>query len=85
MGGGGSLAANRSNYKDGDCMTPEQFKERWDSSDDGGGITMNEIADCAKEWGLFRRPRTMSPVVVLLAVLARAGCDVTGYEVEDDR
>lgn len=30
-------------------MTKEQFKKRWESDDRGGGITFNDVADCAKD------------------------------------
>jgi len=33
-------------------MTPEEFKKRRESDDDWGGITYEDIADCAKKWGL---------------------------------
>lgn len=32
-------------------MTREQFKTCWESSEDGGGITYDDIADCAIAWG----------------------------------
>lgn len=28
-------------------MTKAQFKKRWDSNEDGGGITFDDIAQCA--------------------------------------
>ena len=37
-------------------MTKKQFKTRWESNDDGGGITFNDIAECAKAWGINNRP-----------------------------
>jgi hypothetical protein len=41
-------------------MTKQEFKERWESSPDGGGITFDDIAKCAKEWGtlFFSEDRT---------------------------
>lgn len=38
-------------------MTKNQFKKRWESNDNGGGITFDDIADCAVKWGLFSRLR----------------------------
>jgi len=31
-------------------MTKEQFKTKWESNVSGGGITYNDIADCAVAW-----------------------------------
>jgi hypothetical protein len=39
--------------------TKQQFKELWNSDDAGGGITWDDIADCAIAWGLASKPRTM--------------------------
>lgn len=39
-------------------MTKQQFKKRWESDDNGGGITFNDIAECAIEWGVSLSPRT---------------------------
>jgi hypothetical protein len=39
-------------------MTKAEFAARWDKDDTGDGITYNEIADCAKAWGLYQFPRT---------------------------
>ncbi len=33
-------------------MTPQQFKERWESDSTGGGITFEDIEECARDWGL---------------------------------
>lgn len=64
-------------------MTKEEFRKRWDSSEDGGGITWNDIADCAVEWGIFSKPRIHRLDVVANAVTAIAGCkDV--YPLEED-
>lgn len=54
-------------------MTPEEFKQRWESNDDGGGITYNDIAECAKKWGLYSSPRASDITKVRYAVLKRAG------------
>ena len=36
--------------------TKQKFKELWDSNDSGGGLTWDDIADCAKDWGLVSKP-----------------------------
>jgi hypothetical protein len=54
-------------------MTKAEFKERWDSNDEGGGITVNDIADCAKEWGLFITPRIVRMDIVTKAVVKASG------------
>ena len=54
-------------------MTKEEFKQRWESNDNGGGITFDDIADCAVAWGLFRTPRTSSIDLVRYRVLVAAG------------
>ncbi len=53
-------------------MTREEFKQRWDSPD--CDITFDEVADCAKEWGLFERPRINPINTVRYKVLVAAGC-----------
>lgn len=55
--------------------TKERFKELWDSGPDGGGITNDDVADCAKAWGLFRKPRCCSINMVIAAVVKAAGCE----------
>lgn len=54
-------------------MTKDEFKRRWESGDDGGGITFDDIADCAVEWGLFRHPKCCDINEVADAVLKAAG------------
>ncbi len=53
-------------------MTKEQFKKRWESGDDGGGITFDDIANCAKEWGLYSTPRIKPMGEVTYKVLKTA-------------
>ena len=55
------------------CMTPEQFKERWESDETGGGITMADIAACATNWGLASYPKNMPMSAVRYLVLKAAG------------
>ena len=54
-------------------MTKEEFKARWDGDDSGGGISYNDIADCAVAWGLFLRPKTSNIFNVRYQVLKAAG------------
>ena len=54
-------------------MTKKKFKKRWDTPD-GGGITFDDIAECAREWGLFAKPRTMDINRVAAAVVKAASC-----------
>lgn len=53
-------------------MTPEEFKTRWESGDDGGGITFDDIAECAIAWGIARTPRTCQIDVIRYRVLKAA-------------
>ena len=53
-------------------FTKEEFKKLWESNADGDGITNDDIADCAKDWGLFNNPRTHHIYKVQLAVLKSA-------------
>lgn len=56
-------------------MTKEEFRRRWDGSSDGGGITFDDIANCAIEWGVFSRPRIHRMDIVANAVTSAAGCE----------
>ena len=53
-------------------MSKVEFKWRWELDDDGDGIDFDDIADCAKAWGLFRTPRTARIDVVRYRVLKEA-------------
>lgn len=53
-------------------MTKQEFKTRWESNDQGGGITFDDIADCAKSWGLFNTPYILDIHKVQYAVLKAA-------------
>ncbi|AMM44346.1 hypothetical protein KITKAT_85 [Arthrobacter phage Kitkat] len=55
------------------AMTKEEFRERWDSGTDGGGITNDDVADCAVAWGLFDQPRIHPINDVVDAVVAASG------------
>lgn len=54
-------------------MTPKEFKKRWNSPN-GGGITFNDIAECAKSWRLYNNPKTAPIYEVANKVLLHAGC-----------
>lgn len=55
--------------------TKEEFKKLWDSNDNGGGLTFDDVADCAKEWGLYVTPLTSDIYDVLEAVCEAADCN----------
>lgn len=54
-------------------MTKQEFAERWDSGDDGGGINFDDIADCAKAWGLYATPRIHAITTVRDVVVKASG------------
>ena len=56
-------------------MTKQEFKKRWESSGEGSGITYNDIAICAIEWGISPRPRTRPLDEIRSLVLAAAGIE----------
>lgn len=53
--------------------TKEDFKRLWAS----GEITYEDLADCAKEWGLLQRPFRCAINDVARLVLKDAGCSVS--------
>ena len=53
-------------------MTKKEFKQRWESNDDGGGITFEDLAECAEQWGLCSTPRTKPMSLVRYLVLSTA-------------
>ena len=55
-------------------FTKKKFKELWESNSDGGGITWDDIADCAKDWGLYSNPKIHDIMEVGTKVLNMAGC-----------
>ena len=55
------------------AMNKEEFKARWESNDNGGGINYNDIADCAVAWGISSRPKTSRMDVIRYQVLKAAG------------
>jgi len=53
-------------------MNKDEFKKRWESDDNGGGITFEDIANCAVEWGIAKTPRIMQIDMVRYRVLKTA-------------
>lgn len=64
-------------------MTKEEFKERWDSNDDNGGITFDDIANCAIEWGICSSPKAKRIDVIANKVTKFANCDFI-YPLDDE-
>lgn len=56
-------------------MNKEEFKLRWESNQDGGGITYKEIAECAKAWGIYSTPKIAPMSRVRYAVLKAANTE----------
>lgn len=54
-------------------MTKKQFKTRWESNENGGGINFDDVAECAKSWGISSSPRTKPMEKILYLVLKAAG------------
>ncbi len=54
-------------------MNRKEFKRRWELNDEGDGLTFNDVADCAKAWGLYSTPRIHPIDEVTTAVLKAAG------------
>lgn len=66
-------------------MTKEEFKTKWESDDNGGGITMDDIAACAREWGISQRPKTQPIDLIRYRVLVAAGTvDAEDFAPEED-
>lgn len=55
-------------------MTKEEFKKRWESDDNGGGITYEDIAKCAIEWGISNKPKTHDMFELTQQIVKAAGC-----------
>lgn len=54
-------------------MTKEEFKKLWEANDVGSGITFDDIAECAKAWGISSNPRTRPMDEITYQVLIAAG------------
>lgn len=55
-------------------MTKQQFKRRWESDAEGGGITYDEIAECAVLWNISSRPKICAIDEITYKVLQAAKC-----------
>lgn len=55
------------------AMTKEEFRKRWESDENGGGITYNDCAQCAIAWGITDRPFTYAIDTIVKAVCKAAG------------
>lgn len=70
------------------AFTKEEFKKVWESSEDGGGITFDDIADCAVSWGISNRPKTCPIHLIRYKVLKAANvndCEEFKPDLEDDQ
>jgi hypothetical protein len=68
-------------------MTKEEFKARWESTPNGGGITIDEIADCAVAWGISQQPRCsrMDRIIYLVVKAANTiDCEEFNPELNQD-
>ena len=54
-------------------MTKKQFKKRWESNENGGGINFDEVAECAKAWDIAATPKIRPIDEILYKVLLAAG------------
>jgi len=59
-------------------MNKEEFKKKWESNDNGGGITYDDVAEYAIQWGISDRPRTCNMSIVRYRVLKEA--NVSDFE-----
>lgn len=53
-------------------MTKEEFKKRWESDDNGGGISFDDIANCAIKWGISSTPKIRPILEIRYKVLLAA-------------
>lgn len=65
--------------------TKEEFKRLWELDDNGGGLTFDDVADCAQAWGVVNRPRTKQISFVMEATLKAAGCLDEEDELKEDK
>jgi len=65
--------------------TKEEFKRLWESDNNGGGLTFDDVADCAKDWGISQNPRIRPMLVVRYQVLKAADVvDAENYFPNED-
>lgn len=53
-----------------------EFKKLWESDRSGGGITFEDVADCARDWGLYATPRIVQLDLVLEKVLLASEVEI---------
>lgn len=53
-------------------MNKSEFKERWESDENGSDITFDDVAACAIKWGITKTPRAMPMDQVRYEVLKAA-------------
>lgn len=53
-------------------MTKDEFKKRWESDENGGGICFDDIAECAIAWGISSKPRIRPMDIIRYQVLKSA-------------
>lgn len=62
-------------------MTKTEFKAKWESDDNGGGITFDDVADAAVTWGICSKPRIKPISEVRYLVLKAANtADAEDYK-----
>jgi len=64
-------------------MEKHEFKARWESDETGGGINYDDIAECAKAWGIASKPRTM-PIDKIRYLVLRAADTNDAEEFKSD-
>lgn len=62
--------------------TKEKFKELWEANSCGSGITYDDIAECAKAWGISSHPRTRPIDEITYRVLKAAQVNDADLEKE---
>lgn len=63
------------------ALSKEEFKKKWET-ENGGGITFDDIANCAIAWDITRSPYTYPMFELSNRVLISAGCEKY-FEVSD--
>jgi len=67
------------------AMTKEEFKKRWESDEHGGGITFDDIADCAVAWGIAAKPKIRPIGLIRYQVLKAANTnDCEDFRPQED-
>lgn len=66
-------------------MTKEEFKRRWKLNETGGNLTFDDIAECAKSWGICQTSRIKSISQIQYLVLRAANCkDAEQYKPQEN-